>query len=164
MKVHFVCLCTRSKFPSDTDLPAVRLIVAPHRNNCDLSRRQPQRPGWGTEGGDRLAYSYRTIIPLTGYIQILCIIIFSPFPSKVFSQYGHHPLQRSQHCSVDHYWSVQLSVSSERKVTKKKRSGGGAAWPSYRHKYSSWQYCELYIILKWSSWVEVNMQISVAYF
>lgn len=121
MKVHFVCLCTRSKFPSDTDLPAVRLIVAPHRNNCDLSRRQPQRPGWGTEGGDRLAYSYRTIIPLTGYIQILCIIIFSPFPSKVFSQYGHHPLQRSQHCSVDHYWSVQLSVSSERKVTKKKR-------------------------------------------
>lgn len=119
MKVHFVCLCTRSKFPSDTDLPAVRLIVAPHRNNCDLSRRQPQRPGWGTEGGDRLAYSYRTIIPLTGYIQILCIIIFSPFPSKVFSQYGHHPLQRSQHCSVDHYWSVQLSVSSERKVTKK---------------------------------------------
>lgn len=121
MKVHFVCLCTRSKFPSDTDLPAVRLIVAPHRNNCDLSRRQPQRPGWGTEGGDRLAHSYRTIIPLTGYIQILCIIIFSPFPSKVFSQYGHHPLQRSQHCSVDHYWSVQLSVSSERKVTKKKR-------------------------------------------
>lgn len=120
MKVHFVCLCTRSKFPSDTDLPAVRLIVAPHRNNCDLSRRQPQRPGWGTEGGDRLAYSYRTIIPLTGYIQILCIIIFSPFPSKIFSQYGHHPLQRSQHCSVDHYWSVQLSVSSERKVTKKR--------------------------------------------
>lgn len=120
MKVHFVCLCTRSKFPSDTNLPAVRLIVAPHRNNCDLSRRQPQRPGWGTERGDRLAYSYRSIIPLTGYNQILCIIIiFSPFPSKVFSQYGDHPLQRSQHCSVDHYWSVQLSVSSVRKVTKK---------------------------------------------
>lgn len=75
--------------------------------------------GEAQRGGDRLAYSYRTIIPLTGYIQILCIIIFSPFPSKVFSQYGHHPLQRSQHCSVDHYWSVQLSVSSERKVTKK---------------------------------------------
>lgn len=38
----------------------------------------------------------------------------SPFPCKVFSQDGDHPLQRPQHCSVDHHRTVGLSISTKK--------------------------------------------------
>lgn len=71
-----------------------------------------RKGGWEQkEGDDGLGY---------WKCSSLCVIfsIFSPFASKVFSQYSDHSLQWSQHCSVDHHWPVWLTI-----LTEKERGG-----------------------------------------
>lgn len=48
-KTEIKHMCSASKATDATDLFAVRLAVAPYRDNHDLSRGQPQGPGPSTE-------------------------------------------------------------------------------------------------------------------
>lgn len=94
-----------------TDLFAVRLTVAPHRNDHDLSWGQPQRPACG-EARWRWSPELLAHQPPVGSPSSEC---FPPSPSasKVFRQDCDHSLQRSQHRPVDHHWPVQLTVAAE---------------------------------------------------
>lgn len=80
-------MCSANRATDATDLFAVRLAVAPYRDNHDLSRGQPQGPGPNTEQMmSKVAAQQIKLIPVNAGAT-------SPFASKVFSQYGDHPLQ-----------------------------------------------------------------------
>lgn len=102
-------MCCANRATDATDLLAVRLAVAPYRENHDLGRGQPQRPGPNTEQ----TVSQVPAQPIKPAVICVNAGAISPFASKVFCQYGDHALQRPQHRSVDHHWPVQLPVGAE---------------------------------------------------